>query len=233
MFALSVFLKDQLIARSTFAGPEVRIGRTSDNDIQLDNLGVSRSHARIAVAGGVHVLEELGAKNGTWVNGERLRDRRGLNDGDRIAIAKFLLIYRGAHARSGALRPRDERLHARAGETAVIPPSSEARERSGALIAHVELPGAEGEPPRRHIIARDLTLVGSGPGCDVLLDARIAPPRAFAIVRGGTWFSALALAPGVKLNRAPLDGRAVLASRDELTVQGARLRFLVAPRSAP
>lgn len=230
MFGLNVFLRDRLVARSTFVTREVRIGRSADNDVQLDNQGVSRYHAAVAQVSGVHVLEEFGGRTGTWVNGERVAGRRGLQDGDRIAIGKFLLVFRSDTTAPHRPSVRDESAYANAGATAELEPSPESRERSCPFVAHIEMLAADGVAPRVHPLVRDLTLVGSATGSDITVDARSAPPRAFALVRGWTGFSVLALAPGLKLNRSPLEGRAVLASRDELVLGLSRWRFLVAPR---
>ena len=52
MFELSVYLKDRLVGRSRFTGDEVRIGRSADNEVQIDNLALSRYHASIENLGG-------------------------------------------------------------------------------------------------------------------------------------------------------------------------------------
>jgi len=67
------------------------IGRSREADVQLDVFGVSRKHARITRgAGGTLNLVDLGAKNGTWLNGERV-DVIALHHGDKIQIADVVL----------------------------------------------------------------------------------------------------------------------------------------------
>lgn len=70
-------------------GNSILIGRGADCQVMLPTRQVSRHHARIErVAEGVYVLYDLGSKNGTYVNGEEVRDRpRVLRDGDEIQIA--------------------------------------------------------------------------------------------------------------------------------------------------
>ena len=64
----------------------VVIGRSHDTDLQLDVEGVSRKHARISKTGDRgYNLVDLGAKNGTYLNGERI-DVAVLHHGDRIQI---------------------------------------------------------------------------------------------------------------------------------------------------
>jgi DNA-binding CsgD family transcriptional regulator len=67
------------------------IGRSREADVQLDVFGVSRKHARITRAARRTLnLVDLGAKNGTWLNGERV-DVIALHHGDRIQIADVVL----------------------------------------------------------------------------------------------------------------------------------------------
>ncbi len=230
MLGLSVFLKERLVARSTFEAREVRIGRSDDNDVLLENLGVSRYHAAIELAGGVHVLHDLGGHQGTWVNGERVQGRLGLKDGDRIAIGRFLLVYRSGLATSPAVAKGDPAAHARAGGTAELDAQHEPRERTGPQVAHLEVLHGENEPPLVLPVMKDLSLVGSAKGCDLVIEDADCPGRACVLARGYAGFTVLALAGTVRLNGAPLAGSALLASRDELVFGGARCRFLCAPR---
>ncbi len=82
--------------------PQVIIGRLPDCDIILPDRQVSRRHARIFRQGDTYFIEDLGSKNGTWVNGHPLTDVRPLEDGDEIQIAlRFKLAFVG----SGATAP--------------------------------------------------------------------------------------------------------------------------------
>jgi len=46
---------------------------------------MSSLHARMSRLGGAWVIEDLGSKNGTWVEGARAQ-RRPLDDGDSIVV---------------------------------------------------------------------------------------------------------------------------------------------------
>jgi pSer/pThr/pTyr-binding forkhead associated (FHA) protein len=67
-------------------GNRVRLGRSDECEILVDQDGVSRTHAVFFRAGAEFVLEDLGSRNGTFVNGNRI-ERHTLHDGDRIQIA--------------------------------------------------------------------------------------------------------------------------------------------------
>lgn len=64
--------------------PEVRVGRGLENDIVLDSLSVSREHARFLRDGWL-VVEDLGSRNGTFVNGERVQ-RAQIAPGDTVRL---------------------------------------------------------------------------------------------------------------------------------------------------
>ncbi len=71
----------------------VVIGRSADADIPLDSPAASRQHCRIVRKQGVYVLEEMGAKNGLFVNGQYCNVKR-LRNGDSIEIADHVLLFR-------------------------------------------------------------------------------------------------------------------------------------------
>jgi general secretion pathway protein A len=70
----------------------VIIGRTSDNDIQVDSRFVSRHHCQITTGSEGSVIEDLNSTNGIFVQGKRVR-RYNLNDGDIVVIGKHEIMY--------------------------------------------------------------------------------------------------------------------------------------------
>lgn len=61
------------------------IGRVSDVDVLLLDEKVSRKHAKISTHGGKVMIEDLASRNGTFVNGARIRNTE-LKEGDQIII---------------------------------------------------------------------------------------------------------------------------------------------------
>jgi hypothetical protein len=78
---------------------QVIIGRSSDLDMVLVEDMVSRKHAKITLASGKITIEDLGSTNGTFVNGEKVKQAR-LKEGDRILIGTSILklVHRADHA---------------------------------------------------------------------------------------------------------------------------------------
>jgi predicted component of type VI protein secretion system len=67
--------------------PEFIIGRDAECELVISDRQVSRRHARIVLEGDHYVLEDLGSKNGTFVNGREIAKPYFLEDGDEIQIA--------------------------------------------------------------------------------------------------------------------------------------------------
>ena len=68
------------------------IGRTSDNDLQVDSRFVSRHHCQIITSAEGSVIEDLNSTNGIYMQGKRVR-RYNLNDGDVVVLGKHELMY--------------------------------------------------------------------------------------------------------------------------------------------
>ncbi|MBC7982830.1 MAG: AAA family ATPase [Candidatus Obscuribacterales bacterium] len=68
------------------------IGRTPDNDLQIDSKYISRHHAQIVTTLQSSILEDLNSTNGVYIRSKRAR-RRVLNDGDVIQIGQHEIMY--------------------------------------------------------------------------------------------------------------------------------------------
>jgi DNA-binding winged helix-turn-helix (wHTH) protein len=66
------------------------IGRSGQSAVPIEDMTISRQHARIRVDEQV-TLVDLGSRNGTYVNGERVKDPRVLCHGDRLTIGSVVL----------------------------------------------------------------------------------------------------------------------------------------------
>jgi pSer/pThr/pTyr-binding forkhead associated (FHA) protein len=76
---------------------QIVIGRSSELDMVLVEDMVSRKHAKITVQPGRITIEDLGSTNGTFVNGEKVKQAQ-LKEGDRILIGTSILklVQQGA-----------------------------------------------------------------------------------------------------------------------------------------
>ncbi len=84
---------DALGRRYFLDEPEVAIGRAATNTIVIADGGVSRVHARCIGIGETIELEDLGSRNGTFINDRRLQSRMLLRDGDVVRLGTVLLKF--------------------------------------------------------------------------------------------------------------------------------------------
>lgn len=84
---------------------ETTIGRGSTNDVVLDSMHVSRRHAIVTISGSVVTINDLGSRNGLFVNGIRVASH-ALAAGDEISIGSFKLRFLASehHFSTDALR---------------------------------------------------------------------------------------------------------------------------------
>jgi chromosome segregation ATPase len=84
-------------------GRKTSVGRTPDNDLQIDAKFISRHHA-VILAGPAHaIIEDLNSTNGVTVNNRRVT-RQPLKDGDNVVIGKtqFRFVVRPARTAPAA-----------------------------------------------------------------------------------------------------------------------------------
>jgi general secretion pathway protein A len=68
------------------------IGRTSDNDLQIESKFISRHHCQIITKADSCVIEDLNSTNGISVHSKRVR-RHNLNDGDVVQLGQHEIMY--------------------------------------------------------------------------------------------------------------------------------------------
>jgi pSer/pThr/pTyr-binding forkhead associated (FHA) protein len=78
----------------TFEQSELHIGRTPENDVVLQDTGVSRRHVRILERMGRYFVQDLGSSNGTLVNDAPITGERELANGDRLALGAAELVFK-------------------------------------------------------------------------------------------------------------------------------------------
>jgi hypothetical protein len=98
----------------TVAKTSATLGRGQENTIRLDDLSVSRRHARIAYRQGGSWLSDLGSMGGTWVDGTRLNAPRRIAFGEviDIGLCRLTVSFTGSGAKAetkkSVSKPRSE-----------------------------------------------------------------------------------------------------------------------------
>jgi hypothetical protein len=80
------------------------IGRSEECDVTIFDPSVSRRHARVRIADGRVILEDLGSRNGCRVNGTHVKRPVDLSDGDRIRLGTQELVFSDMQASSDVHR---------------------------------------------------------------------------------------------------------------------------------
>lgn len=104
MFEVTVKLGDRLVTKYRGQG-ETTIGRDPGCELMLDNLGVSRRHARLREVEDRYIIEDMNSTNGVFVDGRRISTAATVNPGDEIKIGKFSLVLQQVTHDEPSARP--------------------------------------------------------------------------------------------------------------------------------
>lgn len=88
---------------------QIRIGRSKDNDITIDDASVSRHHATIIQTADGIVISDSGSSNGTFINGNRINQESVLKKNDIVKLGTALIPwmnYVGLQEESNSLQTK-------------------------------------------------------------------------------------------------------------------------------
>lgn len=110
------YLTDPSGQEHFLAKPLTRLGRAAENEIVILNKLSSREHAHIRREGRKTILEDQNSTNGTFLNGERVREAVPLRDGDRLTIGGVEFIFHDPDMTSRETPFPELEVNLRAGE---------------------------------------------------------------------------------------------------------------------
>ena len=137
---LVLSLNGSRISETLLLPGRIFIGRTPDNELQVDSKFVSRHHAQVVTTATSCVIEDLNSTNGMYLHGKPVR-RHKFADGDVVKLGKHALTYvrvarppsYDEHAtRTTVLNESDRAEAANRGEDANLEASAEAGDETGA-----------------------------------------------------------------------------------------------------
>ncbi len=229
-----------------FAGLPVVIGRTPDNDLQIDNLAVSTHHAQVFYEEKQLWVEDMDSLNGTFLNDQRVQ-RAALKDGDRITIGKHQVAVEVSGDMSATMvlpmeAPRKIQPVPKVEETMVLatkkqremieqaigrpgmaaPVPTPMRARMGSLVV---LRGKTDQ--NTYLLSSKLTVIGKSEMASVRLKGWFAPRAAAQINKrdDGYYISTADRTP--KVNGSPIRGLTKLVEGDTIEVAGVKFSFLL------
>jgi type II secretory pathway predicted ATPase ExeA len=89
---LVLSLKGATVSECYLVPGRIFLGRTSDNDMQVESKYVSRHHAQVVTTADGSWIEDLNSTNGVFVRGKRVRRYR-LQEGDVVKLGMHDLTY--------------------------------------------------------------------------------------------------------------------------------------------
>jgi pSer/pThr/pTyr-binding forkhead associated (FHA) protein len=95
------FTDGPLAGREVEVASVLVLGRQAA-DLVIEDAQVSRRHASVRPAGDALEVEDLGSKNGTWVNGGRIAGAVRLASGDRVRVGDTIVEVELAQASAAA-----------------------------------------------------------------------------------------------------------------------------------
>jgi len=104
---LEILYQDKLVAEFRLPKGRAIIGRTSDNDVQIQSRFVSRHHAQVVSDQAQSVVEDLNSTNGVFIRSQRVK-QQVLSDGDIIQIGEHKLLYRDMRGATRHLVANDD-----------------------------------------------------------------------------------------------------------------------------
>lgn len=84
--------EDEIKGRWALSQPITSIGRWEDNDVVIEDRWVSRYHVEVHHDSDQYVVHDLGSKNGTLINGQRITAPTVLADGDEIQVTPLVKL---------------------------------------------------------------------------------------------------------------------------------------------
>ena len=92
MARLIILARNSSVRQVNIAGPITTIGRSGSNSVCIDSQRVSRHHAAIEWTGDSFVLTDMGSRNGTYVNNQKVT-AHALANGDAITVGDCQLRF--------------------------------------------------------------------------------------------------------------------------------------------
>jgi len=221
---------DDKVLNECSLGVMATIGRLGDNTIAIDNPAVSSHHACVFREGDDFFVEDLGSKNGTFVNHTRVAARSLLKDGDVIRVGTHTVVF--DRAGGDAVTAEDPQpLMLKAGGTIFLD-----QEKHKAVLATLQsraegvlrvLAGKTSQSEFR--LEAHTSRIGRAATSLVRLKGWFKPDLAVVITRSFNGYVATPFQGQTLVNGQPLRGRHDLQDGDVMHVGGLALEFRMNP----
>lgn len=188
-------------ATITYLYRELRVGRDAASDICLPDIHASRHHAHLVLRAGCPWIRDLGSRNGSFVNGDRVHGATRLFSGDELRLDRAVFTILGPGT---PIKGRDERL---------LP---------GFYLVESTTTGSGGW----HRLLSGRTLIGRAGDCDLRLQDRSVSAHHCEIQRGpgGVFVRDLGSSNGTRINERRIR-TASMREGDQITIGRVQLNL--------
>jgi pSer/pThr/pTyr-binding forkhead associated (FHA) protein len=241
MAKLSLMFDEKLVKEVPIGSRPVRIGRSPDNDLVVDNLAVSNDHARVFFDSGRLVVEDRGSLNGTFVNDLRV-ERATLHDGDSIWIGKHHIkvdatgdaaIPYGYGRKSSTAAPmiNETMVLDTKVRRDMLQQAAAMGERTQFAAGRIQVPTVvvlSGKTDaKEYILTNKLTTIGKSAMATIKLRGWFKPQMAAQINQRDDGYYIGSGDKNPMINSVPIPGPTKLNDGDLIEVCGVRLNFIV------
>jgi len=176
---------NKVIEKIVTEKPRISIGRTSDNDIVLDNRSVSRKHALIEINGPSAIIMDNDSLNGTFVNDRKVTEEN-LRDKDRISIGKYDLIFNNAASGDNKFSDLDGTMILQTkAHVERIKQDKQQREIAAKLGCSALIEVSDAGTKTEHALDKDVITIGKSKFCNISIRGLFAPQIAAKIIKEG------------------------------------------------
>lgn len=224
---ITVKYEDKVIERIVTEKKRISIGRTHDNDIVLENRGVSRKHAMIEFNNNAAVIIDNESLNGTFVNSRKINEEV-LRDEDTITIGKYALVYRReATHQGGEMAGMDGTMVLNTKKQKQLLESDRVERELVSKYGGSLLLGEENAEFAEYRLDREVTTIGKAKFVHVKAKGFLLSGIQAKLVKDGEGFTLINLGKRgkTKLNGEPVD-QSLVKNGDLVTVGKSTFKFV-------
>jgi len=205
----------------------ISIGRAADNDIVINNMGVSSHHAIINKQGGAFFIEDLNSTNGTYFNHQKLTAKQKISQEDAIIIGKHTLKL----SDWGQTQDSEKvNIPADTADATVMISRNKATEVNSVdaqqQVCYLMVRG-EATGINKLLLSENNYGIGKAKDNEIRLSGWFTPAYIAEIERIGHLFYITPLKKNkVKLNGEVINASALISPADEIKIKGLSLKFL-------
>ena len=243
MAKLILKFKEAALKEIPLKNPVYTIGRKPNNDIPIDNLAVSGTHAKVYKKGEQYYVEDADSLNGTFVNGKKV-SIFALNEGDEILIGKHTLTFVGELQSAAAQKERpkekdlmdetilidsklQEQFLGRKGKSSDATGQPRSPEKGDILGGFIIIEGATDK--KEYDIKDRIATIGKDDNALIKLKGFFAPKVAALVNRKkeGYTITSSTGGKGLKINGHEVEGQQKLKEGDMVEVVGLKMQFYI------